>query len=100
MNSFTAWILYTGVIFVIGLAIGALIGFPSVVGYYLYKVVYVELMLYIQQLHYIIRIIVIWLLVLIVIQRVIYKQFLSHDSADLKTVIIDNRLVIYCMFFI
>ena len=50
MSSFTAWILYTVVIFVIGLALGALIGFPSVVGYYLYKVAYVELILYIQQL--------------------------------------------------
>ena len=38
----TAWILYTVVTFVIGLALMALISIPSIFGYYYYRLVYVE----------------------------------------------------------
>ena len=38
----TAWILYTVVTFVIGLALMALIFIPSIFGFYFYRLMYVE----------------------------------------------------------
>ena len=46
-------------------------------------------------------VVVSWVLLILGTQIIICKLFfVSNDSADLKTIIIDNRLVIYCMYFI
>ena len=88
------------VIFVIGLALMALIFIPSFIGYYYYYIVYVQSVSY-YHFYYINRIYFSWVLLIVGAQMIICKLFfVSNDSADLKTVIIDNRLVIYCMYFI
>ena len=50
---------------------------------------------------YINRVVFSWFLLIVGTQMIICKLFfVSNDSANLKTIIIDNRLVIYCNYFI